>query len=56
MFKLSAVQSCLYDASIPPKALWFGENDYFIVNKDSMVSDLTENDIDIFRNAEKECI
>ena len=54
LFKLSAIQSCLYDASIPPKSIQLGENDFFVVNKDIMVSAITIDDIDIFRNAERE--
>ena len=53
-FKLSAIQSCLYDASVPPKSIWLGSNDYFVINKDKMISDLVIEDLDIFRNAQSE--
>ena len=49
MFKLSAEQECLRDAV--HNACWFGANDYFIVNRDIMVSDVTSADIDIIRDA-----
>ena len=49
MFKLSAEQKCLRDAV--HNACWFGANDYFIVNRDIMVSDVTSADIDIIRDA-----
>jgi len=49
MFRLSAVQECLRDAA--HNACWFGANDYFIVNKDIMVSDVTSADIDVIHDA-----
>ena len=52
MFKLSAEQECLRDAV--HNACWFGANDYFIVNRDIMVSDVTSADIDIIRDAQLE--
>lgn len=53
-FKLSAVQSCLYDAS--HEQVWLGAEDYFVINKDVAISDVKAEDIDIFRNAESEFI
>ena len=51
-FRVSAVQSCLYDAA--HNACYFGANDYFTVNKDIMVSDVTSADFDVIRDAKDE--
>ena len=52
MFKLSAVQSCLYDCAAT--SVYLGENDYFVINKDCRASEILVSDLDIFRNAQAE--
>lgn len=52
MFRLSAEQKDLVDAN--REKIWFGANDYFIINKDVMVANILTSDIDIIRDAQGE--
>lgn len=52
MFRLSAEQKDLVDAN--REKIWFGANDYFIINRDVMVADILTSDIDVIRDAQGE--
>ena len=49
MFRLSAEQKDLVDDN--REKIYFGANDYFIINKDVMVANILTSDIDIIRDA-----